>query len=58
MDPTKAPTKEEALKLNKDALEADIARKKENIKMLQGEITRLEMEISWMQQAIAIIINS
>jgi len=56
MDSTKTPSKEEALQFNKESLEADIERKRDNIRMLQGEIDKMESEISWMQQIIAIII--
>jgi hypothetical protein len=55
MDPTKPPTITEALRYDKTALEADIVRKKQNIQMLQGEIAKMETEINWMNQVIALI---
>jgi len=55
MDPKQPPTKEEALGYDRASLEADMERKKDNIKMLQGEITKIEMEVNWIMQVIAII---
>ena len=55
MDPKIPPTREEALALNKDALMADIDRKRNNVEMLKGEIERTEAEMAWMLQAVAII---
>ena len=55
MDTTHPVTKEEALRYDKTALEADIARRRKNIKLFQGEIAKEEAEINRLFQIIAII---
>jgi len=55
MDPTKPVTKEEALRYDKTALEADIARHQKNIELFQGEIAKEQIEINRLSQIIAII---
>jgi len=55
MDPTRPVTKEEALRYDKTALEADIARRRKGIKLFQDEITKEEAEINRLFQIIAII---
>jgi hypothetical protein len=55
MDPTKPVTKEEALRYDKTALEADITRRRGSIKLFQGEIAKEEAEIQRLFQIIAII---
>ena len=54
-DPTLPVTKEEALRYDKTSLEADIARRRNNIKIFQGEIAKEEKEIQRLFQIIAII---
>lgn len=48
-------TKEEALKYDKNALEANIKRLKEQIAMFHQETAKLEAEINRLYQIIAII---
>lgn len=55
MDPTRPVTKEEALRYDKSALEADIARRRKSIKLFQDEIAKEEVEINRLFQIIAII---
>jgi hypothetical protein len=55
MNPNQPITKEEALKYDKAALEADIARRKKSIKLFQDEIAKEEVEINRLFQIIAII---
>ena len=55
MDPTRPVTKEEALRYDKSALETDIARRRNSIKLFQGEIAKEETEINRLFQIIAII---
>lgn len=55
MDPTRPITKEEALRYDKTALVADIARRRNSIKLFQGEIAKEEAEINRLFQIIAII---
>ena len=55
MDPNRPVTKEEALRYDKPALESDIARRRQNIKLFQGEIAKEESEIQRLWQIIAII---
>lgn len=55
MDPTRPVTKEEALRYDKSALEADITRRRNSIKLFQGEISKEESEINRLFQIIAII---
>lgn len=55
MDPTRPVTKEEALRYDKSALEADIVRRRNSIKLFQGEISKEESEINRLFQIIAII---
>jgi hypothetical protein len=51
----KPVTKEEALRYDKSALEADIARKRKSAQMLKEEISKIESEINRLIQIIAII---
>jgi len=56
VDQKSAPvTKEEALRYDKSALEADIARKRKSAQMLQEEIGKIEAEINRLIQIITII---
>lgn len=55
MNPNPPVTKKEALRYNKDALEGEIARRRKNIKLFQGEIAKEEVEIQRLFQIIAII---
>ena len=55
MDPSLPVTKEEALRYDKSALEADIARRRKNIQLFQGEIAKEEAAIQRLFQIIAII---
>ncbi len=55
MDPNKPVTKEEALRYDKTALEADIARRQKNIELFQGEIAKEQVEINRLSKIIAII---
>jgi len=55
MDPNTPVTKEEALRYDKSALEQDIARRRNSIKLFQGEIAKEEAEIQRLFQIIAII---
>lgn len=55
MDPTKPVTKEEALRYDKQSIEADIERRKKNIELFKGEIAKEEAEIQRDFQIIAII---
>lgn len=54
-DPTQPVTKEEALCYDRNAIEAEIQRRRKNIKLFQDEITKEEMEIQRLFQIIAII---
>lgn len=49
------PTPEEALRYNKDALLAEIERRKKNIEIFKAEIEKDEAEIKKLEQIIAII---
>jgi hypothetical protein len=55
MDPNRPVTKEEALRYDKGALEADITRRRKNIKLFENEIAKEEAEINRLFQMIAII---
>lgn len=55
MDFARPVTKEEALRYDKTALEADVARRRKNIKLFQDEIAKEEAEIQRLWQIIAII---
>lgn len=55
MDPNIPVTKEEALKYDPAAIEADIKRKLANIEMFQGEIIKIQAEIQRLYQIKAII---
>lgn len=55
MDPTRPVTKEEALRYDRSALEADVARRRKNIKLFQDEISKEESEINRLFQLIAVI---
>ena len=55
MDPNRPVTKEEALRYDKTALEADIARRRKSIKLFQDEIGKEEAQINRLFQIIAII---
>jgi hypothetical protein len=55
MDPQRPVTKEEALRYDKSSLEADIVRRRNSIKLFQGEIAKEETEINRLFQIIAII---
>lgn len=48
-------TTQEALRYDKAALEADIARRRRNIQLFQGEIAKEETEIEKLLQIISII---
>ena len=54
-DPTLPVTKEEALRYNKPALEADVTRRRKNIKLFQEQIANEEKEIERLIKIIAII---
>jgi len=54
-DPTLPVTKEEALRYNKPALEAEIARRRKNIKLFQEQVESEDKEIQRLFQIIAII---
>lgn len=54
MDPSRPPTKEEALKYDRNAIEQDVARRRQNIKLFQGEIAKEEAAIQWDFQVLAI----
>jgi len=54
-DPTLPVTKEEALRYNKSNLEAEIARRRKNIKLFQKQVSDEEKEIQRLFQIIAII---
>lgn len=54
-DPTQPVTKEEALRYDREAIEAEIARRRKNIKLFQEEIAKEELEIQRLFQIIAII---
>lgn len=54
-DPSLPITKEEALRYDKGALEAEITRRRKNIKLFQEEIGKEEQEIQRLFQIIAII---
>lgn len=53
--PTLPLTKAEALRYDKPALEAEIARRRKNIKLFQDQIRSEEKEIERLWQIIAII---
>lgn len=55
MDQPRPVTKEEALRYDKTALEADVVRRRKNIKLFQEEIGKEEAEIQRLFQIIAII---
>lgn len=55
MDPTRPITKEEALRYDKTAIEAEIARRRKNAKLFQEQIASEEAEINRLFQIIAII---
>lgn len=54
-DPTLPVTKEEALRYDKSAIEAEIARRRRNIKLFQDQISQEEAEIQRLFDIIAII---
>ncbi len=54
-DPTLPVTKEEALRYDKTALEADVTRRRKNIKLFQEQIRNEEAEIEHLWKIIAII---
>ena len=54
-DPPLPVTKEEALRYNKPALEADVTRRRKNIKLFQEQIRNEEAEIEHLWKIIAII---
>ena len=54
-DPSHPVTKEEALRYDRGALEAEIQRRRKNIKLFQDEINKEELEIQRLFQIIAII---
>ena len=54
-DPTLPVTKEEALRYSKPDLEAEVARRRKNIKLFQEQVTNEEREIQRLFQIIAII---
>lgn len=54
MDPTKPPSIEDALRFDKNAIEADNVRRKQNIKLFQDQIAQEEVMIQWNNQVIAI----
>ena len=53
-DPTLPINKEEALRYNKSDLEAEVARRRKNIKLFQNQINDEEKEIQRLFQIIAI----
>ena len=55
MDSTRPVTKEEALRYDKSAIEADVVRRRKNIKLFQEQISQEEQEINRDFQIIAII---
>lgn len=54
-DPTLPVTKEEALRYDKTALEADVTRRRKNIKLFQEQVQNEEREIERLWKIIAII---
>lgn len=54
-DPTLPVTKKEALRYNKPDLEAEVVRRRKNIKLFQNQINDEEKEIQRLFQIIAII---
>ncbi|MBI3290043.1 hypothetical protein HYZ78_01470 [Candidatus Microgenomates bacterium] len=54
-DPTQPVTKEEALRYDRGAIEAEITRRRKNIKLFQDEISKEEVEIQRLFQIIAVI---
>ena len=54
-DPQLPVTKEEALRYSKPALEAEIDRRRKNIKLFQEQVANEEQEIQRLFQIIAII---
>ena len=54
-DPSLLITKEEALRYNKSALEADVTRRRKNIKLFQEQIQNEKKEIKRLTQIISII---
>lgn len=54
-NPTPPISKEEAMRYDRASLTADIERRKKNIELFKGEITKEETEIQRLFQIIAII---
>lgn len=54
-DPTLPVTKEEALRYDKPALEAEVGRRRKNIKLFQEQINNEEKEIERLWKIIAVI---